>query len=759
MRGVSQSLKQTVARLKRSLTVIPVSAAILSPVAANAAVLEEIVVTANKREQNLQDVGISVSAFSGDQLRALGLESTTNLEAQTPGLIIAEFGGASTITNVNIRGVAQLDFADHQESPNAVYVDGAYVSFIGGVGVSMFDLDRVEVLRGPQGTLFGRNATGGLLHIISKKPTEDFEAYVDLTVAEYDKVRVEGAVNGALSDSVRARLALSTSHSDGYIENRIGSDISEDATINARAQFEFDLNDDAQLLLNFRYSDTDDVNAGAYNPVPAAPNPANDMLVEEITPATQPLLDGFCTAFGFGAPGAGAGSCLANPAETDGNPYKGSYDTVGFFDREMTGVSATLTWDLGNFNLTSITDFQSIEKDYLEDNDSTALPLTTFGSTQDTDQFSQEIRFDGEGDDYRWQAGFYYLNIDGDAGSQVDQSVIFDINFANSFSYETETWSVFGQAEFDLSDQLTLIAGVRWTEDEKEMDHLSTCVDAFGTCAFFGLANGLRLTGDRDDEDWSGKLQLNYAPNDDWLIYAGITRGNKGGIIQAAVGYTAGTTFDSLLIEPEVLTNYEVGFKGEILDGRGRLNASVFYYDYEDYQAFNFIGVAAALFNADADISGGEIELILTPTDNLDIVAGVAYLDSNVEDVSLPSGRIADQDMPFAPELSLNGLVRYGWEMFGGEVAVQLDANWVDDRFFSSINHPIQSDEDYVVTNLRISYASGDGSWDVAAFVNNLDDEERINWAFDLSVAGGGYGIQAYSPPRWAGVNFVYRWQ
>lgn len=759
MTGSSNLVGNTIARLKQYFAVIPMSAAMLSPVAADSSVMEEILVTANKREQNLQDVGISVTAFSGDQLKALGLESTTNLEAQTPGLIIAEFGGASTITNVNIRGVAQLDFADHQESPNAVYVDGAYVSFIGGVGVSMFDVERVEVLRGPQGTLFGRNATGGLLHIISKKPTEEFEAYVDLTVAEYNKTRIEGAINGALSDSVRARLALASSHSDGYIENRIGSDVAEDGTINARAQFEFDLSEDAQLALNFRYSDTDDVNAGAYNPVPAAPNPANDGLVEEITPATQSLLDGFCTAFGFGAPGVGAGSCLANPAETDGNPYKGSFDTVGFFDREMTGVSATLTWGLGNVNLTSITDYQNIEKDYLEDNDSTAMPLATFGSTQDTDQFSQEIRFDSEGEGYRWQAGFYYLNIDGDAGSRVNQSVFFDIDFANSFSYETETWSVFGQAEFDLSDQLTLIAGVRWTEDEKEMDHLSTCTDAFGTCAFFGLANGLRLQGDRDDEDWSGKLQINYTLNENWLIYAGVTRGNKGGIIQGAVGYPVGTTFESLLIDPEVLTNYEAGFKATILDGKARLNASLFYYDYEDYQAFNFVGVAAALFNADADLSGGEIEFIINPIEGLDLVTGLAYVDTTVEDVSLPSGRLADQDMPFAPELSLNALVRYGWQAFGGELAVQVDANWVDDRFFSSINHPIQSDEDYIVTNVRVGYTSGDGTWDVSAFVNNVSDEERINWAFDLSVAGGGYGIQSYAPPRWAGVNFVYRWQ
>jgi iron complex outermembrane receptor protein len=142
---------------------------LLPSLATGQSVLEEIVVIAQKREQNLQDVGISVTAFSGDQLRALGMEDTTDLETQIPGLLIGEYGGAGATTTLNIRGVAQLDFADHQESPNAVYVDGTYVSFIGGVNVSMFDLERVEVLRGPQGTLFGRNATGGLIHLITKK--------------------------------------------------------------------------------------------------------------------------------------------------------------------------------------------------------------------------------------------------------------------------------------------------------------------------------------------------------------------------------------------------------------------------------------------------------------------------------------------------------------------------------------------------------------------------------------------------------------
>ena len=738
--------------------------------AAGQSVLEEIVVTAQKREQNLQDVGISVTAFSGAQLRALGLEDTVDLETQTPGLLIGEYGGAGATTTMNIRGVAQLDFSDHQESPNAVYVDGAYVSFIGGVNVSMFDLERVEVLRGPQGTLFGRNATGGLIHLVTKTPTDEFEAYADLTYAEYDKVRSEAAISGPFSDTVRGRLSFSSEHHEGYYENTGGEDIVENATINVRGQLDVDLSEQVNVLISARYSNTDNTNAGVYHQIGSAPNPANDGLSEKITDANRALLDEFCTGFNMipTVTPPGGSDCYGSTETSD--VFTVSPDTIGFFDREMFGVTATLAWQLNDaVTLTSITDYQTIDKSYLEDNDSTALPVTTFYQEQDADQVSQEIRLNGVTDKLQWVVGGYYLNIDSDSRQQVDQSPFFDINFYDDFNHETESWAVFGQAEYAVTEQLSVIGGLRWTEDEKKINLLNQCLDtdrfgfsAFGlagTCDAFGLAFDTTTVGGRSDGDWAGKVELNLRPGDDLLLYAGVTRGNKGGTLNATVGAGAGVNIDSLQIRPEVLVNYEGGFKATFADGRARLNASVFYYDYEDYQAYNFVGVAVVLFNADAELYGGEVELQATPLEGLDLILGLAYLDSEVKGVVLPSGRLTKQDMPFAPEVSINGLARYEWPVFNGSLALQGDFNYVDSRYYSTINHPTLSDDDYFVVNARLTYTNQDDRWDASVFVNNLTNVERTLYAFDLSTAGGGYGIESYAPPRWVGGSIGYRWQ
>ncbi|MEL7029672.1 MAG: TonB-dependent receptor plug domain-containing protein, partial [Pseudomonadota bacterium] len=181
--------------------------------------VDEIVVTAQKREQSVQDVGIAISAFSGDQVDQLGWRDSESIAVQTPGLIATSFSGGSSTGLFSIRGISQNDFADHQEAPSAVYVDGVYLATTSQTTSELFDVERIEVLKGPQGTLFGRNATGGLVHIINKAPTEEFEGFGEVTVAEFNQIRVEGALSGPISDTVRARLSFLTDNADGYFEN------------------------------------------------------------------------------------------------------------------------------------------------------------------------------------------------------------------------------------------------------------------------------------------------------------------------------------------------------------------------------------------------------------------------------------------------------------------------------------------------------------------------------------------------------------
>jgi len=256
--------------MKRIALVSAVAAAIAIPTT-HAAVLEEVVVTAQKREQSLQDVGIAVSAFSGEQIRQLGWNSSDDIAAQIPGVTLIQPNGPASFT-MNIRGVAQNDFSgDNQESPVAVYIDDVYAASPTHASFQIFDFERVEVLRGPQGTLFGRNATGGLAHFITKKPSEEFEGYVQATVGDYDLFNVEGAIGGPLSDNISGRLSFSSAQNDALITNRVGPDLNDNDTWAVRGQLLFKFGESSELLLNARASDLDNLN-GTFEHLVARPN-------------------------------------------------------------------------------------------------------------------------------------------------------------------------------------------------------------------------------------------------------------------------------------------------------------------------------------------------------------------------------------------------------------------------------------------------------------------------------------------------------
>ena len=220
----------------------------------HAEVLEEVVVTAQKREQSLQDVGISVTAFTGEQLTALGYTNAQEVTALAPGVSTIQPNGPANYA-IAIRGVAQNDFISNQESPVSIYIDDVYLSQMSSAGFMLFDMDRVEILRGPQGTLYGRNATGGLVHYVSRKPTAEFDGYAQLTGGYYDQVKFEGAMGGAITDRILGRVSVATHHNDGYVDNRVlGEDINNANDFAGRVQLQFDINEDIDFLFNARGS-------------------------------------------------------------------------------------------------------------------------------------------------------------------------------------------------------------------------------------------------------------------------------------------------------------------------------------------------------------------------------------------------------------------------------------------------------------------------------------------------------------------------
>ncbi|WP_169335528.1 TonB-dependent receptor [Dasania marina] len=728
-----------------------------------ASLLEEVVVSSQKRDQTLQDVGMSVTAFTGDQLKELGLTNSADLQNMTPGLVVMELGAASPVSIFSLRGVSQNDFGDHHEAPNAVYVDDVYVSNMAAVGAQMFDVERVEVLRGPQGTIFGRNATGGLIHIISKKPTEQFEAYTDLTLADNKQVKFEGAISGPLTDNLAARLAVATNHHDPYMKNNGSADDgAESASTNMRLQFDYS-GDNLSVGLNLRHLVIDDVSGGVYDSETALTNANGEVIAEPLLADYQ----AFCGA-NYGTTPAAGKNCLETSMSND--PYKVATNADAGLDRTHDGISLKVIKYFDDVSFTSITDYQDINKDYLEDSDSTTFTAGHFRQDQDTEQFSQEFQIQGDSDKLEWTAGLYYLKIDGEYRTGFDAPYVYGYSTDNTFALETESYAAFGQVERVLSDTLTATVGLRWTHDKKEIEFNTSCTDDpsayfFLGCDFFFGPDSVQATGfDKnsvgdlatlEDDDYSYKLQLDWRPTDDVLMYGTISRGNKAG------GYSASSfatlSADQFSYDPEVLTNYEVGVK-YTLSETTRLNTSVFYYDYKDYQAFTFENIATVLINLDAVVTGMDIELISNPAEGWDVLLGASILDATAKDVPLPSGEMKDQNMGLAPDLTLNAMVRKAWQAFDGEMSVQIDGNYVDERDLSTINHPGQVMDSYVVGNLRAGYSSGDGSWSMALFVNNFTDEEIEQYRFDETFVSGTI-LRGVAPPRWVGISGSYYWQ
>ncbi len=745
---------------------------------ANADVLlEEVMVTAQKREQSLKDVGVAITAFTGDQMKALGFESSTDLIAYTPGVSLAgDIGGQRAI--FNIRGVVQNDYADLAEAPVAVYIDGTYLASTQAQTFGLFDVERIEMLKGPQGTLFGRNATGGLVNTVTNKPTEEFEGYLEATVAEYSQIRLEGAVSGSLTDGIRGRLSFLSNQQDEVLKNIYnGSDFNgdpgtnggqdgwNDDTVALRGHLEFDIGDRGGLLLSANWADTTKSEGPYQLAATTEIRRANGEVVDVIYSKNDPLN---CDVIQAGAciDGNGDGTVTrpvvggdfygnVNP---DGTGTKVNKD-FAFDDQnkiESQGLTAEFKYDFEWAEFTSVTDYKNFTRVIGLDSDQSATGALIFQSDGDIDQFSQEFRFNGTTERMTWVAGVYYLSIDTDflqglAASPLSQDW-FGIQGqeANTITtLETDSYSIFGQVDFSLTDELVLVTGLRLIQEDKSFDGVVTFfvnnddrkIETKGP-----LFDIDQLKDDNDQDLWSGKVQLEWSPSDDSLYYAGINRGVKAGSFNAPL-FGGFSPYDE-----EVLTAYEVGAKLTLLSGSMQLNMAAYYYDYEDYQSFTFVNNSSSVTNEDATIKGVEIEMIASPTDNLEVMLGVSYTDAVVEDLQIASDIFIDATPPFTSEWQASGLVRYTWDAFGGDLAAQVSANYQSEFFHNARNFTAHEFDAYTQMQARITWADGDNDWNVAAYVDNLTDEDNSVIGFDVS---GFYGSsqESYAKPRTYGVT------
>tara|TARA_R110001606_G_scaffold47570_1_gene121185 strand:- start:7174 stop:9522 length:2349 start_codon:yes stop_codon:yes gene_type:complete len=722
--------------------------------------LQSVTVTANKREENLQDVGIAVTAFNEEAINKLGFSTATDFTALAPSVSFYQF--SPSVSNINIRGVVQNDFADHLEPPIAVYQDEGYVGTSGGISVPIFDLERVEVLRGPQGTLFGRNATGGLIHFVSAEPTEEFEGYAKAELSSFNTVNLQGAVSGPFAEGVRGRLAFTYNDGDSPFENVVTGERDAGDTDNyaVRGQLAFDLSDRTELRLLGKYY-RDDSSGPMYSI--GVTNQGSDGLGVPVSPGQAATFANIVT--GGGVPSACAGCNVVGYVDSDGDPWTASSSYPGYFERDISGAQARLVHEFDSFTLTSITDYLQVDKDILYDTDGSPAQFFIYGTTQDYDQFSQEIRFDGASGPLTWVAGGYYLDMDGDYGSTVDLDLSpyvgapicegaacpiggnVPAHFQTDYSLGVESWAVFAQGEWEFTPQLSGIFGIRYTADEKTYDYAFSNTPVLQPDFTYNTKNNPNASD--EFENVSIKAQLEWRPITDTLIYLGYSRGHKGGNWTAPVFPPIFPgTFNH---DQEVLNSYETGLKTRFWDGRAIFNASVFYYDYEDYQAFSLINIAQSIFNADATVQGAEAELRLNPIDPVDLSFTAATVSSEVNDIVLPDGSVVKRDLPNTPELELTGLARYTWDAFGGEASAQVTGQYKSDYYLTVLNEPVNKEGSWATLDGRLAWISPDQSLELAVFGKNLTETEYRVWALDVSILS--LGMQVYAPPRTFGAS------
>jgi iron complex outermembrane recepter protein len=712
----------------------------------------DIVVTAQKREERLQDVGISVTALSGEALETLNLTNMQQISQQVPSLNVSTWTPA--FTTFNLRGISQNNFQDNLEAPVAVYIDEVYMASMNALGLQLFDMERVEVLRGPQGTLFGRNATGGLIHFLTRDASEsNLNGYVEGTVAEFGTYSVEGALGGALTSGVRARVAGRWETSNGYVKAGFNPDVFEGGPGHQarghtsqgangyalRGNLQFDLGPDTLLSLTGYYSNDHDVPTGQY-----------------------------IVRFAEGDPDTGLGIPTSGPIT--GSVWKHASDQDTFFNRKVRSGTARLTHKLSDdVDVTYIGNYTSMDKFYIEDA-AGGLFFFPFETIADYKQWSQELRFSGQGPKFRWQAGAYYLNMDLNGGFNASGPVITgspEGRIESHVDLDSRNWSIFGQAEYDFTPQLTGIVGLRWSQDNKKLkfNQVSFNMEDQGIpsgSVIFDFADQIaqnpQFAGNDkiDYGDVAARVQLNYKPSDDLLFFVSYNRGIKGG------NWSPAPTVELANFRHgnEVLHSFELGEKWTIAPGT-RLNATVFYYDYKDYQAFALTGLQPQVTNSDATVKGGEIEFFAHPARNLDVALGAAFLDSNVDFVPavIPGTGTRDAEMPQAPHFSLNALARYAVPLNFGEIAFQVDGRYSGDHFLEGTNSEVSFQDQYAVVNGSVSLTGHDERWQASVWVKNVTNTKYLVYNLDLGVAfgdGTGFTEQMYAPPRQIGATLRF---
>jgi iron complex outermembrane receptor protein len=705
------------------------------------ATLEEIIVSATRRDERLLDVPSSITALSGAQLSELGVGDISQLAGQVPNFTMGSPAGEGTTPSLSIRGIGLNTFSDNLEGAVAVYVDEIYLATVAGQAARLFDMKRVEVLRGPQGTLYGRNATAGLVHFVTNPPTEVVDGYAELAIGSFSQTRFEGAIGGPIGDNTRGRVSILFDKDDGYMRERVsGTRVASKDMLAGRAQLATDIGDSASL--HFR------VNGSRVRNISVLENHRGLLDPSTFAPCSTARVNARECVDAFGYRDPMSDPYAANFHGADNIPL--NLDTVG--------GSLTATFSLGGWAVTSITGYEDLKKRHVEAGVvvpfglATAAGLAAFENSKftldlDSRQLTQEFRLSQQVGDFFLMFGGFYMDDEKSGAVELPSSyrnplTISQDPYLNRFGQKIDTWAAFVHTEWTVNSQFDIRAGLRFSSEDSE-----SLVDV-NTGGFFGAILGapdVREARTFSDEFVSWDLTANWKPMDDLLVYGKVANGYKSG------GTNAGGIISSVpQVEPfdsENLKMYEAGVKGSWADQRFRASASAFLYDYKDVQLFtqSLIGgipVDRVENAANADIHGVELELSGQVFNFLEFQLGGAYLDTKTKDFFgvvgvTPGGQPILEDrsgkrLVFAPEFSFNGSLRARSKPFGGDASFVLAFNHVSKYFFDIGNGPLDAAGDLTLLNAYASWAPSGARWNISASVQNLGDKEYYSEGYNL---------------------------
>jgi iron complex outermembrane receptor protein len=730
--------------------------------------LEEVIVTAQKREESLQDTPISVTAFTTAAIEKRNISNISEIADFTPNLVFdttSPVSGLSSGSVIFIRGIGNTDFSLTTDPGVGTYVDGVYMSrSVGGV-LDVLDLERIEVLRGPQGTLFGRNTIGGAISITSRKPNDEFSGQVEATVGNDDRLDLRASVDVPFTDSLRSSFAVSSKSRDGYVDRVLdGKELGDEDEISFRANFVFELNDNWDFQLSYDRTEIDEESAAS--------------TLAGFTPGAGTV--GYSLAT-FGNIPEG----LADLAQyiTDGEDDKSFGTGVSGTELDIQGLAFTANYHGDNFDIKYIGAWRETEGEFYRDPDNSPHAITeTLNPDYDQDQTSHEIQITGTafGESLKYVGGLYYFEEEGTDNVFVpvflptpDLVAGFPARINNFADVDNTSEAAYLQATWSFNETWSVTAGIRHTEDEKKFKYTQyiSNPDGGGYPFFPGavdengnFTDGLSpIVGNgsgKDSEEFSEtdyKLGVDMQLADNTLLYYSFSQGFKSGgfVLRYVEPAPAPRVFD-----PETVDSHEIGVKWQSEDNRVRVNAAVYYSDYEDVQVtfFDNLGGPITENAGTVDIYGLELEVTALLTDNLQLDLGYGYTDAEYQEINeIPGLSLSiDEDAKLVntPENTFNLGLEWGIPLASNELAFRVDYSYTDEMFNDSQNSPFLFEDSFELWNASVRFSLGE-ALDLVVFGKNLTDERYIQSGD--SNFGLGFHEANYNRPRQYGVTARYR--